>query len=265
MLRRTRSSLLIASALSFSPLSLSSGFPTVDVANLLQSIMEYQTVLQEYSQILKQTGLDANELITAINEYEQMLREYQILLSQVESLKGKIDRRDYPAIERELRRLRDQYSGSATTSNHAYSEARFGKMIPKGEFVGLSRQVLGEMPDSHNQQYMLATESHRQGAALSHFQERQTDLVSARGQLDDLRLGLGDKSELATLQMAVEQNQVLLDQLSLQTDVAVAQYASSDQLESRVSNAILRAQKAKLELVKRTREQGITLDERPLR
>ncbi|MFA0098578.1 hypothetical protein AB4406_26330, partial [Vibrio splendidus] len=101
-MKYTPMALLVSSVLGFSSPSHASGFPVADIANLFESIRQYSTVLKEYSQILNQTGIAGNDLVISIQEYEQTLREYQTLLNQVEGLKGKIDRRDYAALEREL-------------------------------------------------------------------------------------------------------------------------------------------------------------------
>jgi hypothetical protein len=76
---------------------------------------------------------------------------------------------------------------------------------------------------------------------------------------------LGNESELATLQTLVEQNQVIIDQLSLRNDMALSQYAGSAQLDNRVAKGVLNSQQARLERMNTAREQGVTVDERPIR
>lgn len=264
-MKRTLLSLLIASVIGLPTAALSSGFPTFDAANLLQKITEYQTVLKEYDQILKQTGLSTNQLVTAIEEYQQMLREYQVLLNQVKSLENKLSARDYAALERELRRIYQDVDGKSDTPNSAYAQQRYGELPSKSTWEDLSKNTDGHLPPALSRQYTMASDAHIQGQQISHFRQRQATITEHMTHLDSERLGLGDQSELATLQLLVEQNQVLMDQLSLQNDMALATYSSSNQLEHRVSQSVLRAQQERLKKMKDVRSQGITLDETPIR
>nr|AKN40706.1 hypothetical protein [Vibrio tasmaniensis] len=63
----------------------------------------------------------------------------------------------------------------------------------------------------------------------------------------------------------VEQNQVIIDQLSLRNDMALSQYAGSAQLDNRVSQGILKSQQRRLSRMNTARAQGVSLDERPIR
>ncbi|CAH7035933.1 conserved exported hypothetical protein [Vibrio chagasii] len=264
-MKYTPMALLVSSVLGFSSPSHASGFPVVDVANLLQMVTQYSTMLQEYSQILNQTGIAGNDLVISIQEYEQTLREYQTLLNQVEGLKGKIDRRDYAALERELRRRGLQYAGQQETQNNAIVEARYGRLPNESEYEQLSRQATGGYSDAQQRQYLQAGEAHRQGANIEYYQSRQSALSQDQAQLDQLRLSLGNESELATLQTLVEQNQVIIDQLSLRNDMALSQYAGSAQLDNRVAQGVLKSQQARLERVAQARTEGVDIDERPIR
>ncbi|MFA0210706.1 hypothetical protein AB4431_05985 [Vibrio artabrorum] len=236
-----------------------------DIINLLESVREYSTVLKEYSQVLNQTGIAGNDLTVSIQEYEQTLREYQTLLNQVEGLKGKIDRRDYAALERELRRRAQEYAGQQETHNNAIGQARYGHLPSEAEYEQLSRQATGHYSQTQHRQYLQAGEAHRQGANIEYYQSRQSALSQDQAQLDQLRLSLGNESELATLQTLVEQNQVIIDQLSLRNDMALSQYAGSAQLDNRVSQGILKSQQRRLSRMNTARAQGVSLDERPIR
>ncbi|EDL52200.1 hypothetical protein VSAK1_26610 [Vibrio mediterranei AK1] len=264
-MKQTLLSLLIASVIGLPSVALSSGFPTFDAANLLQKIMEYQTVLKEYDQILKQTGLSTNQLVTAIDEYQQMLREYQVLLNQVKSLENKLSARDYAALERELRRIYQDLDGIVETENSAYAQQRYGSLPSQKTWDGLSKNSVGDTPNAFSRQHTMASDAHIQGQQISNFRLRQEIISRNMAHLDSERQGLGDESELATLQMLVEQNQLLLDQLNLQNDMALATYSSSNQLEHRVSQGVLRSQQGRLERRKEAQEKGIVLDETPIR
>ncbi len=264
-MKYTPMALLVSGVLGLSSPALGTGFPVADIANLLESVREYSTVLQEYSQILNQTGIAGNDLAVSIQDYEQTLREYQTLLNQVEGLSGKIDRRDYAALERELRRRGQEYAGQQETHNNALGEARYGRLPSETEYEQLSRQATGGYSKAQQRQYLQAGEAHRQGANIESYQSRQSALSQDQAQLDQLRLDLGNESELATLQTLVEQNQVIIDQLSLRNDMALSQYAGSAQLDNRVSQGVLKSQQGRLARMNAARTQGVSMDERPIR
>ncbi|SON51502.1 hypothetical protein [Vibrio tapetis] len=247
------------------PVGHSGGFPVIDVANITQMMTQYSTQLKEYSQLLKQTGLDTNQLLTAVEQYEQTLREYQVFLNQVESLKNKIDRRDYLGIERDIRSLNDLMGVNPPAKSNDYASARYGDLPQKETFETLAKESSGEVSNTLAQQYRNASDVHVRGEQLEHFRNRNENLRRNAAQLDNERLALGDQSELATLQLLVEQNQVLIDQNNLQADVKLATYAQSNPLQSQQALAVLEAQERRLKRMKAAREREIDVNETPIR
>lgn len=68
-----------------------SGFPTVDIAQVMQNIMEYTQLLEEYSTQLEQQAIQVSQLTQAINQYQQMLTDYDHYLTMVRGLKDYVD------------------------------------------------------------------------------------------------------------------------------------------------------------------------------
>lgn len=252
-------------ALSISVNSHSSGFPVVDIANLLQSVLKYTQVLKEYEQILNQTGLNAQQLLQLIEQYEQTLREYQVLLNQVEGLKNKIDRRDFPAIEREIRRLRDQYYGTQEVQANSSVTARYGSVTSQSDLNKLADDALGYTPSDLSQAYTLANDANIKANQREYFSERNAQTRSDINKLDSERLSLGDQSELATLQLLVEQNQLLMEQIDLQNEMKLSEMSYSNSSDQRIANAVLKAKQRSLERLKAAKENGITIDEGEIR
>ncbi|MDC5711166.1 hypothetical protein [Vibrio europaeus] len=251
-------------AISLSTPVFPSGFPVVDVANLLQNVMKYTQVLKEYEQILKQTGLDVNQLLTLIEQYEQTLREYQVLLNQVEGLKRKIERRDYPGIEREIRKYAEQYSGDVETPSNREVERRYGSIGTRQEVDKLAEDAIGYVPSDLSRSYTLANDSNVQANQREYFKERNQKTRQDMNNLDSERLALGDQSELATLQLLVEQNQILMEQIDLQNEMRLNQFGSVNQSDQRLSKAIYDAKVRRLQRIKEANENGIQVDESPL-
>ncbi|MFA0012015.1 hypothetical protein AB4391_01515 [Vibrio lentus] len=264
-MKKTLLALVIASALSTPMVVRASGFPTFDAANLLQSITEYEQLISEYEQILQQTGLNTQQLLVAIDEYQQMLREYNVLLNQVTQLEDKIDRRDYEAIARQVNRAYEQRAGNEHVYSSPHMDNRYGALPDRDTSYRHVESTLGAVPSSYQRSYQLAADSHIQGEEAQQFAARNAQIKTNQDALDATRLTLGNETELATLQLLVEQNQVLIDQLDLQNDMTLSSYSNSNQMEHRTSAAILRAEQAQIERIEETKAQGVVEDTRPIR
>ncbi|MGL6262131.1 hypothetical protein [Vibrio sp. WXL103] len=267
-LKRTLITLAIAVQLSSIPNVNATGFPTIDGANLIQSLIEYMTVLKEYEQMLQQTGLSANQLLTLIEQYEQTLREYDVLLNQVAQLEHKIARRDYNGIVKEGRKLYDEYGGrygDDSTTNTDQVVRRHGEMTQKDELETLSHETFGYVPDDISQSYLFANDANTNERMREHLQGRNRQNQDDIAHLDSLRTDLGDQSELATLQLLVEQNQVLLNQISTLTDLQMASFTNNNNALQQSSQAEYRAHIERLKRIKYENENPIEIDERSLR
>ena len=242
-----------------------SGFPVVDGANLIQSITEYSLLLIEYEQILQQTGLNTNQLLTTLNQYEQMLREYQVLLNQVKSFENKIARRDHKGAVRDVKRMSDKYLGKQEASNTQAVNRRYGQVTTKKELDELADNAIGYIPEDLAQSYTIASDSNVQEQQRELYANRNEQSRQDIAHLDAERLSLGDQSELATMQMLVEQNQVLIEQIQNSNEVQVASMSYSNQLDQRAAQAEYKAKIERLKRIQWENENPIVINERPLR
>ncbi|EGU37247.1 hypothetical protein [Vibrio scophthalmi] len=241
------------------------GFPVLDGTNLIQKITEYTLLLTEYEQILQQTGLNTNQLLTALNEYEQMLREYQVLLNQVKAFERKIDRRDYQAVASSVNRFYEQHQGKQEAQNTESVTRRYGAVTPKADLEKLADDALGYMPDDIYQSYTIASDSNIQDQQRQLYASRNAQSRKDVAHLDAERLNLGDQSELATLQMLVEQNQVLIEQIQNANEVQLAGMTYSNQLDQRAAQNEYKAKIERLKRIQWENENPIVINERPLR
>ena len=254
--------LMISGCLSFK--SIGSGFPVLDIAGLVQAVSQYTMLIQEYDQILKQTGLNTDQLLTAIDQYTQTLREYQVLLNQVESLKNKLDRKDYRAISRDMNRLYENHlldTDVPQTIELSRRQADFGT---RDDMNILATDALSYVPQDLSYSYNLASSANNESKEREFYrnlnQQSRTDI----DHVDKQRLSLGSQSELATLQLLVEQNQILIDQIATSNEMKLASMGSSN-MANQSAQIELRSKLKRLERMKKAKEQGIIIDERPLR
>lgn len=73
------------------------------------------------------------------------------------------------------------------------------------------------------------------------------------------------KSELATLQLLVEQNQVLIEQIQTANELQVSNMTYSNQLDQRAAQNEYKARVERLKRIQWENENPIQIDERPLR
>ena len=254
--------LMISGCLSFK--SIGSGFPVLDIAGLVQAVSQYTMLIQEYDQILKQTGLNTDQLLTAIDQYTQTLREYQVLLNQVESLKNKLDRKDYRAISRDMNRLYENHlldTDVPQTIELSRRQADFGT---RDDMNTLATDALSYVPQDLSYSYNLANNANNESKEREYYRELNKQSRADIDHVDEQRLSLGSQSELATLQLLVEQNQILIDQIATSNEMRLASMGASN-MANQSAEVELRAKQRQLERIQRTKAQGIVIDERPFR
>ncbi|CCN39722.1 conserved exported hypothetical protein [Vibrio nigripulchritudo FTn2] len=257
--------LAIVASLFISSSAKPSGFPVLDVSNLVQSVTQYSLLLKEYEQLLAQTGLDTNQLFTIINQYEQTLREYSVLLNQVSSLQDKLERRDIPGLHRDATRLYEEYHGSNESQVNSQVARRVGAFESRAEIERLSSSTIGSVPNHLDQDFVIVGDIHTKARQQEHYLAENNRLRADIDKVDSQRLSLGDQSELQTLQLIVEQNQILMEQIANQNEILLSNLTYSNRSTERAEQAALKAKVRQLQVVEKALQDGISVDERPLR
>jgi hypothetical protein len=201
--------LMISGCLSFK--SIGSGFPVLDIAGLVQAVSQYTMLIQEYDQILKQTGLNTDQLLTAIDQYSR--------------------------------------------------QADFGT---RDDMNTLATDALSYVPQDLSYSYNLASSANNESKEREFYRNLNVQSRADIDHVDKQRLSLGSQSELATLQLLVEQNQILIDQIATSNEMKLASMGSSN-MANQSAQIELRSKLKRLERMKKAKEQGIIIDERPLR
>jgi hypothetical protein len=228
-----------------------SGFPTVDIAALVQRITGYSTQLQEYAQALTQTTTQVGQLVQLYKDYEQVLREYDHFLRQLRGLRNFISNADW----QDLMELIAPYYGASDFALIAELDPRSAGFendvrelldryttVPRKEtdFDGRLAAIGAEDAEHYRAQ------NRRMEAAYS----RQLDIYrqvsrnedDAKGRDEDIaEFGriikeLGDESDVATMQtiatgvqMQLSQSQAALrlqNQILLNTELPSAMRAT---------------------------------------
>lgn len=273
-LKRSVLSLLLSSALWGGPLH-ASGIPTIDVANLVQQLTQYMQMMKEYDEILQQTGLSQDQLMNALQQYQQMMQEYEHLLRQAERLKSRMDKKQWARFWKEANQAYqhrpfegvDMRAASFGLIKKGVDEAdsRYGHVDDQHTMQQQANDVIGYVPDTLNRSYQRTNMGVQQRVLLSQYQQENADSRRRIQATDSSRLTLGDESELATLQLLVEQNQILIGQMAQLNEMQAARFDSLNQTENEHNVNRYKAQMQKIQHAKDTLQQGVTIDESPMR
>lgn len=93
------SAVLTAGSLTaYSPQSQATGIPTIDIASLVQNLVDYAQQLNDYAEQLYQSQVVANEYIQKLKEMEQVYTEYAHTLEQIQGIKDYVDNQEWKEI-----------------------------------------------------------------------------------------------------------------------------------------------------------------------
>lgn len=263
IVKRTLIAVMISSSLSL-PAS-GTGFPTIDVANLMQAVIQYTQLIKEYEQILKQTGLNTDQLLTAIDQYTQTLTEYQVLLNQVEGLKNQLERKDYRAISSDMNRLYENHTKDTDVPQTVELNRRYDDIGTRSDTEALAQDALTYVPSDIAFSYNRASDANNQSVERAFYRNLNAQSREDIAHVDKQRVNLGSQSELATLQLMVEQNQILIDQIATNNEMKLSSMGADNSLSHQAARLELEAKLRQLERIKKTKADGILIDERPIR
>lgn len=254
-----------------------SGFPTVDIAAIAQSVTDYINQLQQYAEAMAQTALNESQLAEAIKLYEQTMIEYDHMLRQMEGLKSRISNRQWQQIYAKYGSVINTYPGMKPD----FDSARWAKINRELETLFPRAQRLSDIEDdlaslaydSNSLQHV--TETARQSYAReqlavgqSMFVQDMDDELEVQmgryGEVSSKRASLGPEDHLATLQVMAEQNELVIEALQQQSAINNAQLQYSNQLESHYFSNQNVGRKATLNEVKARQSRPIVVNESPL-
>lgn len=86
LISTTISIVLLTGVLMMPPKADATGFPVVDIASIVQAVVDYSQQLTQYAEMIQSGLLQAQELVQTIQQYEQMLNEYETMLGNLQDL-----------------------------------------------------------------------------------------------------------------------------------------------------------------------------------
>jgi len=269
--------LVAAVSIGVGQLAYGSGFPVVDIASISQAVTDYTNQLLHYEELMAQTILNESQLMEAIQLYEQVMTEYDHMLYQMEGLRDKVSQREWEQIYARYKHVIDSHP----TARPDYNTPRWTAANRKLEEVYTRSGRLEDIEDALGAVSFdpasldYATQATRQGYAreqLATAQQLFVEDVSVEmgeqmiraGKVSDSRMSLGPEDHLRTLQVMVEQNELLLDAIYQQNAINNAQLQYANQLDAQIFAEQNVGRQATLNEVRARQSQLTLVDESPL-
>lgn len=227
------------------------GIPTIDIAALVQNLVSYATQLNDYSEMMTQTGLNIDQVNQLVTQYEQTMTEYEHTLNQIAGLKNKMKAKDYLAL---LQMIDFKISSNPQGPDFdvgIFDDEGYHDIDEKLKGVYYRTRDLGSMVgdviksgvdgDSKkivetraNQAFLKSKMITGQTYSVQQFNEQINDLKANALEAEATRQALAtdDESELQTLQFIAFQNSLMIDNMQKQQEIAVSQMSYSNQMES---------------------------------
>lgn len=246
------SALLVASPLlTYSPKSEATGIPTIDIAALVQKLLDYAQQLNDYAEQLYQSQVVANEYIQKLKEMEQIYTEYEHTLEQIKGIKDYVDNEEWKEI---LSRIDidfplnpldshwddwdvDIYTDDGVIDvddavSSVYKRIRkLDDVYEDIETVFDSEDVRDQQREEARRQFVKSREATQQKYAAEVFTKESENLAIALNELKINRenIAMDDESELRTLQMLAMQQELELHYRKAQNDVLIKSFEMSNQ------------------------------------
>lgn len=241
----------ISPLIGYSPKSHATGIPTVDVAALVQNLIEYSQQLSDYAEQLYQSQVVANQYVQKLMQMEQIYREYEHTLEQIKGIKDYIDNSEWEDI---LSQIEIDFPLNPLDSHwedwgvdiytedgvievdeaigNAYKRIRdLDDVYGDIETVFASEDMRDKKREEARRQFMRSREATDQKYAATVFKSEAENLEEALKELKNARENnaTSDESELRTLQILAMQQELDLHYKKAQHDVLIKSFEMSNQ------------------------------------
>lgn len=246
------SALLVFSPLmTYSPPAQSSGIPTVDIAALVQKLLDYAQKLKDFAEQLYQSQVIANEYIQKLKQMEQTYREYEHTLEQIKGLKEYVDNKEWKKILAQIDldfplnpfdSHWDDWSLDVYTDDGVIEvDKRIGTFYKRIrnlddvyediEKVFKSDDVIDQAKEEARRHFNRSREYTEQKYAAAVFKKEAEYLNRALKKIKQYRadVAMGDEAELRTLQTMALQQELNLAYRKAQNDILIKNFDMANQ------------------------------------
>ena len=242
------------------------GIPVIDATAIARQITQYQQTLRDYSNQLRQLGVENNQYLQMVKDYNQQIKEYQIYLRQVKGLKSVISRQDWDGLFHKV----SSYYGSSSYAQIATMtgtgntlrdqiDRRVGEVYTVPATPSVVGQEMGQVVDdpalwvSVADKQRVLYEQYRSQMEIvarnnAELKDREEQVNRLKGQLS-----LDDKSDLLTLQNIASSNYHVIGELQAgnqiqnqillhQNEERIRELAAAEELRRREYQRLLELQ-----------------------
>ena len=217
----------------FLPLLVSAGgIPVIDATAIARQITQYQQTLRDYSNQLRQLGMENNQYLQMIKDYNQQIKEYQDYLRQVKGLKSVISRKDWNGLFHKV----SSYYGSGSYSKIAtitgtgsvvrdQIDSKIGNIYAVPATATSVGQEMGQIVDdpepwvSVADKQRLLYEKYR--SQMEIVAKNNQEILKRSNNIERSRaiMNLEDKTDLQTIQNIATSNYHIVDELQANNQI----------------------------------------------
>jgi len=243
--------LMFSPLMAYSPKSEATGIPTVDIAALIQNLLDYVQQLSSYAEQLYQSSVVANEYVQTLRKMEQVYLEYEHTLEQIRGIRDFVDNEEWENI---LSRIEidfplnpldshwDDWGVAILTDDgvidvddtvgSVYKRIRsLDEVYEDIETVFESDDVRDQQREEARRHFVKSREATEQQYAAEVFTRQSQNLSDALEDIQEDResIAMGDESELRTLQIMAMQAELDLHYKKAQNELAIKRFEMSNQ------------------------------------
>lgn len=241
------------------------GFPTVDIAQVMQNIMEYEQELTAYSTQIEQKAIQVSQLTQAINTYQQLLTDYNHYLTLTRGLKDYIDSNSLNSIAKAALwdDANNPFSGSFDPTIYTssgmvninnelkriYNRSRqLSNMDSDITSIGGSTELNNRAQFSYERSQLAATQTQQVETNAEEINKN----IATNDELEDALNSVQDtpESQVATLQLMATQNQAIQANLQTIAKISNQQLNYSNQLPGAVFGSLAKSEDAEITRLK---------------
>lgn len=199
------------------------GVPVLSPTELIQAILEYTQTLKDYEEQMTQVSQGYQQIAQLEKEYAQALREYDHLLEQAQAYKDKWGSHDWNKF---IDEMADYYAKKNYKSNSELEQdndywknktlyvSKYGKVISwgqvKSQLESLNFKNGNEYLTDLETDYTQINSGVNKIGTVTQINKYVNDKIDFLEKMEEERLGLGENSELATLQYLLKQNEEMM-------------------------------------------------------
>lgn len=226
------------------------GIPTIDIASLIQSLLDYVSQLSQYAEDLYQSATLANEYYQTLLKMEQIYKEYAHYLDQIEGLMAYFDGKawddivaavkwDYPINPMEWSKYDlDVYTQDGVIDVDNLVKDMYHRIRELDDvYADLAKVYEGKTALEEYQQKQAERQFERSRETTKQMYTAEVFNATNEAldtQLEDVKTlrdlnATGDQSDLRTMQTMAVQNELNLNYLQHQSNILTKMYEMSNQ------------------------------------